>query len=153
LGAFAFLVTVDAGAQCFCWDEPVDRTVGGDNGGNSERLLIAVCLCGEHDLESGREEQYFTQPVSFQETPGPPSIHGGVSKRGWIRMKAMRGRIVLQSTSCEITQSADLFREALGARARPRAAFFSYRSALSNRFLTSLFSRRTSFRWLSRSGS
>jgi hypothetical protein len=49
-------------------------------------------------------------------------------------MKAMRGRIVLQSTSCEITQSADLFREALGERARPRAVFF-----LSLRFIQSFF--------------
>jgi hypothetical protein len=33
-------------------------------------------------------------------------------------MKATRGRIALQSSSCEITQSVDLFREALGVRAR-----------------------------------
>jgi hypothetical protein len=43
LGAFAFLVTVNAGAQRFCRDQSVYGMVGGYNGGNYERLFDSEC--------------------------------------------------------------------------------------------------------------
>jgi len=40
LGAFAFLVTIDSGAQRFCGDQSVNGMVCRDNRGNYERLFV-----------------------------------------------------------------------------------------------------------------
>ena len=61
------------------------------------------------------------QPVSFAKTPGPPCIHGGVSKRGSLGMKAMRRRIALQEHFVQNSWETILFRESFrSARASSR---------------------------------
>src|SRR5205085_379722 len=109
--------------------------VGRDNGSNHQRLLIAVCLCRERYLKSGGDEECLAQPLSSQKTAGLPFIHGGVCKRRSRGSKEMRGRIALQSTSCEITRVADLVSQNFGVRTLCR-----YRCAFSNCLRISAFS-------------
>ena len=52
------------------------------------------------------------------------NVSGGAQYNVNARVKAMRRRIALQSTSCEILPNASFdFREALGVRTRLRVAF------------------------------
>src|SRR6266516_146124 len=69
----------------------------------------------------GNQKRWISVCHGRQKSPYLPHTAKGKVRRG----KAMRGRIALQSTSCEVSRKAhSAFAAALGVHARPHAACF-----------------------------